>query len=174
MAKYLFLAFVVVPFLDLYLLVGIGRHLGLLPTLALVVGMGLVGASLARREGLRVVRRWQEAMAQGRPPEEGILSGALVLLGGLLLVLPGVISDVAGLILLIPAVRRGIAARLRRSLERGMRNGSVRVTSVGWGGFRGPGAPAEPVPRSAPREASPVSRLPGEVDAEFTEEKPRG
>ncbi|ADO73985.1 FxsA family protein [Stigmatella aurantiaca] len=166
MAKYLLLAFIVVPFLDLYLLVGIGRHLGVLPTLALVVGMGLVGASLARREGLRVVRRWQEAMAQGRPPEEGILSGALVLLGGLLLVLPGVITDAVGLILLIPAVRRGIAARLRRSLERGMRNGSVRVTTVGWGGGQGPG--------TSPREAPPASRLPGEVDAEFTEEKPQG
>ncbi|SET23617.1 FxsA family protein [Stigmatella erecta] len=162
MAKYLLLALVTVPFLELYLLVGIGRHLGWLPTLALVVAMGLIGASLARREGLRVVRRWQEAMAQGRPPEEGILSGALVLLAGLLLVLPGILTDVVGLVLLVPAVRRRVAARLRGSLERGMRNGSVRVSSYGWGGFRGP----------APREAAPTSRLPGEVDAEFTEEKP--
>lgn len=162
MAKYLLLALVTVPFLELYLLVGIGRHLGVLPTLALVVAMGLIGASLARREGLRVVRRWQEAMAQGRPPEEGILSGALVLLAGLLLVLPGILTDIVGLILLVPAVRRRVAARVRGSLERGMRNGSVRVSSYGWGGFRAPG----------PREASPTSRLPGEVDAEFTEEKP--
>ncbi|SEL48469.1 UPF0716 protein FxsA [Stigmatella aurantiaca] len=162
MAKYLLLALVTVPFLELYLLVGIGRHLGLLPTLALVVAMGLIGASLARREGLRVVRRWQEAMAQGRPPEEGILSGALVLLAGLLLVLPGILTDVVGLVLLVPAVRRRVAARMRASLERGMRNGSVRVSSYGWGGFRGPGL----------REAAPTSRLPGEVDAEFTEEKP--
>lgn len=162
MAKYLLLALIVVPFLELYLLIGIGRHLGVLPTLALVVAMGFIGAALARREGFRVVRRWQEAMAQGRPPEEGILSGALVLLAGVLLVLPGILTDVAGLVLLVPAVRRRISARIRASLERGMRNGSVRVSSHGWGGFRGP----------APHEPSPTSRLPGEVDAEFTDEKP--
>jgi UPF0716 protein FxsA len=162
-ARYLLLALVVVPFLELYLLIGVGRHLGVLPTLTLLVAMGLVGASLARREGLRVVRRWQEAMAQGRPPEEGILSGALVLLAGVLLVLPGFLTDAVGLGLLLPGVRRWLAARFRRSLERGMRDGSVRVTSYGWGGFRGP----------SPREAPPAARLPGEVDAEFTEEKPR-
>ncbi|MCP3140150.1 FxsA family protein [Pyxidicoccus xibeiensis] len=181
MFKYLLLAFTVVPFIELYLLLAIGRQVGLVPTLAMVLVTGLVGASLARREGGRVVKSWRESMARGQVPEEGILSGALVLVGGALLVAPGVFTDVVGLLLLIPPTRRFVAARLKRMLERKVRDGSVRVTTVGFGGFGGfqdtRGGPfaggvfqdgAGPAPR--PRQEGPVQ---GEVDAEFTEDKPR-
>ncbi len=167
-AKYLFLAFIVVPLVELYLLVGIGRELGLAPTLGYLLMMALLGASLARREGLRVMRSWQAAATEGRVPEEGILSGALVLIGGLLLIVPGVITDVLGLFLLIPPTRRWVAARLRRALERRMQAGSVRVTTFRWGEVYEAGSPREPLERPA----APKRRLPGEVDAEFTEEGP--
>jgi UPF0716 protein FxsA len=168
-ARYLFLAFTVVPFLELYLLIGIGRQVGVLPTLGLVLVMGLLGAFLAKREGLRVMRNWQAAMAQGRLPEDGILSGALVLVGGVLLIAPGVITDGVGFLLLIPPTRRWIAARLRRALERRMEAGTLRVTSYGWGGFRNSRSPEG----GNSRPSTPSRRGPGEVDAEFTEEGPR-
>ncbi|MBN1207894.1 MAG: FxsA family protein [Myxococcaceae bacterium] len=169
MAKYLFLAFTVVPFLELYLLIGIGREVGVLPTIALVLVTGLLGASLARREGRRVLRSWQAATSQGRLPEDAILSGALVLVGGVLLVTPGVLTDVVGLLLLIPPTRRWIAARLRRALERRMQAGTLHVTSFGFGGFGG----ARSSRGGSPRPSAPASRhMPGEVDAEFTEEGP--
>lgn len=181
MFKYLLLAFTVVPFIELYLLLAIGRQVGLWPTLAMVLVTGLVGAWLARREGGRVMRSWRESMARGQVPEEGILSGALVLVGGALLVAPGVFTDVVGLLLLLPPTRRFVAVRLRKSLERKVRDGSVRVTTVGFGGFggfqgprgegpfaggvfdEGPGAPS----RSRQEDTG------AEVDAEFTEDKPR-
>ncbi len=161
MAKYLFLAFTVVPLLELYLLIGIGRQVGVLPTLGMVLVSGLAGAWLAKREGRRVLRDWRAATAQGRLPEEGILSGALVLAGGVLLVTPGVLTDVLGFLLLIPVTRRFIAARLRRGLERRMQAGTLRVTHFGGVGFPGP-------------RASPSSRRSqGEIDAEFTDQDPK-
>jgi UPF0716 protein FxsA len=167
-AKYLFLLFTVVPFVELYLLIGIGQRVGALPTLGGVLAMGLIGAWLAKREGRRVMRSWQASVAQGQLPEDGILQGALVLVGGVLLITPGVITDVVGLFLLIPPTRRWIAAGVRRALKRRMDAGTLRVTSFGWGGFPQQGSPEEPFTRRAP----PSRRVLGEEDAEFTEEKP--
>ncbi|MDY7228715.1 FxsA family protein [Hyalangium rubrum] len=168
MARYLFLAFTVVPFVELYLLIGIGRQVGVLPTLGMVVASGLLGAWLAKREGRRVLRSWQGAVAQGRLPEEGILHGALVLVGGVLLITPGVLTDAVGFLLLLPPARRFIAARLRRALDRRMQAGTLRVGSFGWGGFPGMGSSGEPFSRASP----PSRRSQGEVDAEFTDEGP--
>ncbi|WP_164002599.1 FxsA family protein [Pyxidicoccus caerfyrddinensis] len=176
MFKYLLLAFTVVPFIELYLLLAIGREVGFLPTLAMVLVTGLVGAWLARREGGRVLRSWRESMARGQVPEEGIVSGALVLVGGALLVAPGVFTDVVGLLLLLPPTRRFVAARLRKSLERKVRDGSVRVTTVGMGGFGGFGGAQGPFAGGTFDEVPPRSRQGGtgaEVDAEFTDDKPR-
>ena len=168
MAKYLFLLFTVVPFVELYLLIGIGQRVGALPTLGGVLAMGVLGAWLAKREGRRVMRSWQASVAQGQLPEDGILNGALVLVGGVLLITPGVITDAVGLFLLIPPTRRWIAAGLRRALERRMKAGTLRVTSFGWGGFPRPGSPEEPFVRRGP----PSRKVLGEEDAEFTEQKP--
>nr|WP_225937185.1 FxsA family protein [Myxococcus sp. RHSTA-1-4] len=183
------LAFTVVPFIELYLLLAIGRQVGLWPTLAMVLVTGVVGASLARREGGRVLRSWRESMARGQVPEEGILSGALVLVGGALLVAPGVFTDVVGLLLLIPPTRRFVATRLRRALERRVRDGSVRVTTFGSGGFGGfytsrgggpfPGGPFaggssgtfDEGPGAPSRSRRGDART--EEDAEFSEEPPR-
>lgn len=144
MGKLLFLLFTVLPALEIYLLVSIGSHVGVLPTLALVVVTGFVGAALAKREGLRVLRESQRLLSQGQVPEEGVLGAVLVLVGGVLLVAPGVITDVVGLLLLIPPTRRLVAKGLRRWLDRGVRNGSVRFSSVGFGAAREPTAPVRP------------------------------
>lgn len=184
MFKYLLLAFIVVPLLELYLLVVLGRHLGFAPTLGVVLLSAVLGSWLARREGSRVTRRWREAMARGQVPEEGLFSGALVFAGGVLLVIPGLLTDVLGLSLLLPPTRRVITRHLRRAVERRMRDGSLRVTTFGGVGFP-PMDPAAGNPfarRSAPEfptESEPeetVARRPrratAEVDAEFTEEEP--
>jgi UPF0716 protein FxsA len=128
----LFLLFTVVPFVELYLLLLVGRLIGAVPTLALVIVTGFVGAALARSQGLRVIRRWQVALAQGRVPEEGVLEGLLVLVGGVLLVTPGVLTDVLGLLLLLPSTRVVLADWLRRRIERSVREGTVQVWT--WGG----------------------------------------
>lgn len=113
----LLLLFTVVPVVELYLLITIGKSVGAVPTIALVLATGFLGAWLAKREGARVLRSWQESMARGEIPREGVISSVLVLLGGVLLVTPGVVTDVAGLLLLVPWTRRRVADAVRRRLE---------------------------------------------------------
>ncbi|MGZ3458428.1 MAG: FxsA family protein [Archangium sp.] len=173
MFKSLFLALVLLPFLDLYVLVALGHEVGFWPIVGLVLASALVGYWLAREEGLRVLRRWQESVARGRLPEEGLMSGVLVLAGGLLLVMPGVISDVLGLVLLFPPTRRLVARWVRRRLERGMAAGTVRVTTFHSGPFPGApfGPPLEDEPFAGPPSRPRFEQGRGdEVDAEFTEE----
>ncbi|MDB4974669.1 MAG: FxsA protein [Myxococcaceae bacterium] len=131
----LFLAFTVLPFLELFLLIRIGRVVGTGSTIAFVIAMGFVGAALARRQGRKVLLEWQEALAQGRVPEEGVLGGVLIFVGGLLLITPGVITDVAGLFCLLPPTRRAIARALSSHLERKVAVGQVQVVQMHDFGF---------------------------------------
>ncbi len=114
----LLLLFTIVPLVDLWLLTRVGVAIGPWGTLALVVLPAFLGAWMTKREGLRVLRAWQRAWEERRMPEEGVVSGLLVLVGGVLLVTPGLITDTAGLLLLVPAVRRPAAAAVRFWLER--------------------------------------------------------
>lgn len=111
-----------VQLVDLLLLIVLSRSFGFWQTLLGLVLVGLVGSALARREGGRVWRGFQASLAEGRSPERGIIDGMLVLLGGVLLLLPGILSDVLGLALFVPPLRRALAGVLRgritRELER--------------------------------------------------------
>lgn len=159
----LFLLFVALPLVDLWVLVQIGRALGPWTALALVLGTGLAGAALARAEGYRVLRSWRSALAEGRLPDEGVLSGVLVLAGGVLLVTPGVITDALGLALLFPPTRRAVAAGVRRWLRRELDAGRVRVATWRPGPFGHPGPEIDVTPpHSAPAQAGGPDRLPGE------------
>lgn len=148
----LFVLFTALPLVDLWVLLQIGRALGFWSTVALVVGTGMAGAWLARTEGFRVLHEWRRAIAEGRLPEEGVLSGLLVLAGGLLLVTPGVITDAIGLVLLFPPSRRLAAAALRRWLRRQIQEGRVRVVTS-RGGF-----PPRPAPDDEPIDVTPPRR----------------
>ncbi|AUX22083.1 membrane protein, FxsA-like [Sorangium cellulosum] len=130
----LILLFLAIPIVELWLLLAIGKQIGFWPTVAMALGTAILGAALAKREGLRVLASWQGAMAEGRVPDEGLTGGLLVLLGAALLVVPGVLTDVAGLVLLIPPARRKIAAAVRERFERRM----AAASASGLGG-EGPG-----------------------------------
>ena len=138
----LFLLFTLVPALELWLLISIGGWLGPLPTLGLVVATGLAGAALAKREGFRVLRSWQEAGARGELPKDGIISSALVLVGGVLLVTPGVVTDFVGLSLLIPGARRFAAKQIKTRLEKRFELQAAGPSMFfAMGGPEGPGGP---------------------------------
>jgi UPF0716 protein FxsA len=119
----LFLLFTLVPLLELVVLVEVGRLLGWVPTLAILLVAGALGAWLARLQGLRVVRAVQAELAAGRMPAEQLLDGALVLVAAALLLTPGLVTDLCGLLLLAPPLRglarRALAARIRRRLRPG-------------------------------------------------------
>ena len=161
----LFLLFTVLPLLELFVLIQIGERIGGIPTIGMLLFSGVLGAALARAEGLRVLRAFQGSVSTGQVPADSVINGALVLLGCALLISPGVLSDVLGIVLLLPPSRRVAlriaSARVRRALERA----ALRVVSAPgmprapFGGAQPPihgqvidvhGEPVEP-PRAQPR-----------------------
>ncbi len=135
----LFLLFTVVPLVELYLLIAVGRILGPVPTIGLVLLTGAVGAWFARLEGAKVFRRWQEAMARQQLPKDGVIDGLLIFVGGLMLITPGILTDVAGLSMVMPPTRRVIARAVRVWFERQIASGRVQMYAPGYNGApRGP------------------------------------
>lgn len=130
----LFLLFTVVPLVELYLLIAVGRVLGPIATIGLVLLTGAVGAWFARLEGARVIRRWQEAMSRQQMPKDGVIDGLLIFVGGLMLITPGILTDIAGLSMVMPPTRRLIATVVRTWFERQIAAGRVQVYSPGYGG----------------------------------------
>ena len=126
----LFLLFTLLPIADLALLIWIGSKTSLLFAIGLAIGTGIVGAWLARQQGWRALRRVQQDMAAGRVPTESLLDGLLILVAGVLLVAPGVITDVLGIVLLIPVSRRLVRRLIFRQWMR-------RVTAFSGAAGRG-------------------------------------
>ncbi len=128
-----FLTLLLAPFLELYLLVRIGREIGALPVLALLLATAMLGSYIVRLKGQRVMAQAQAALAQGQVPEENIFGSALVLLGGILLIIPGVLSDALGILLLVPWTRAMFMRFLRGAVERRNTIGNVHVQSFNFG-----------------------------------------
>lgn len=114
MLSRLFLLFAIVPFIELYLLVQVGTVIGAAPTILLVIFTAAAGAWLARTQGLGVMARVQNDLAQGIMPGQALLDGFCILLAGLLLLTPGFLTDAIGLLLLLPPFRLLLASRLQR------------------------------------------------------------
>jgi UPF0716 protein FxsA len=110
--------FVGVPLLDTVTLVLVGRALGFLPTVAMVILSGVIGAHLARSQGLAVWRSLQADLQAGRVPEQGLMDCVLILLAGGMMLAPGFLTDIAALLLLLPPVRTPIKRWARRRIER--------------------------------------------------------
>ena len=98
MMKWLVLAFIGIPALEFYLLIQMGLTIGAFETFVLIVATGVVGAALARQQGLAVLQQIQEAMAVGQMPTLSLIEGACVLLCGALLVTPGMVTDAFGVL----------------------------------------------------------------------------
>ncbi len=113
----LLLLFTVVPMVELVLLLILADHTSWYFALALVLVTGIVGAALARWQGLRCVRRLQQQAAAGQVPADPLMDGLMILVAGALLVTPGVLTDVAGFALLTPPVRSVLKRRARRHWE---------------------------------------------------------
>lgn len=122
------------PLVELYLLIAIGRALGPVPTIGLVLLTGALGAWFARLEGARVIRSWQEAIARQQMPKDGVIDGLLIFIGGLMLITPGILTDIAGLLMVVPPTRRVVARVVRAWFERQIAAGRVQVYAPGYNG----------------------------------------
>lgn len=122
--------FVVVPILELALLIRLGQVVGFWPTFGLVFFTGVTGAWMARQEGIRALLNLRTELASGRPPTQALMDGAAVLVGGALLLTPGIITDLVGFLLLFPPTRHAIRRGIQRRLSRAIRAGEIQVNVV--------------------------------------------
>lgn len=124
MLPLLILLLIVVPLAELYVIVQVGQAIGVLWTISLLLLSSLVGAALLRSQGRSVWRRFRLALASGRPPAGETVDGALVIVGGALMLVPGFITDAIGALLLLPPSRttvlRGIVRRAGGRLFAGL------------------------------------------------------
>lgn len=143
----LLLLFTVVPAAELFLLLQLGSWLGPTPTVLWLLVAGFAGAWLAKREGLSLVRELAIEMRQGIPPAGRLVEGAMVVMGALLLITPGVLTDVMGLALILPPSRRWIAPRVLKQL-------SDRFSVPEFPTEAEPGKPGDPVRIRRPKPAA--------------------
>jgi len=123
----LFILFAVVPVIEVYLLIKVGSLIGALPTVALLLSISLAGAWLVRHQGFEIMRRIQSELAQGRLPAAELLDGAMVLVGGVLLLTPGFFTDFLGLFFLIPFTRAVIKQLVGLWLQRRLSRGTITI-----------------------------------------------
>jgi len=127
----LFLLFLLVPLFELWFLIRVGSWIGALPTVALVVLTAVLGATLARRQGVATLARVRAALERGETPAIEMLEGLVLLAGAFLLLTPGFFTDALGFACLVPGLRRWLALGLLRRL----------VVVVPGGRPPGPGQP---------------------------------
>lgn len=105
------LLFVGVPLIELYLLIQVGGEIGAFPTIGLSILTAVIGAALVRHQGFAVLARVHAAAQRGEAPALPMLEGALLLVAGLMLLLPGFLTDALGFLLLVPPVRQRLIRR---------------------------------------------------------------
>jgi len=123
----LFLAFTLVPVLELYLLIKIGAVIGAMNTMALVILTGFAGAYLARMQGMQTMRRVRSQLQQGIMPAEDLIDAVIIFVAGIVLLTPGFLTDLAGLLLLFPASRFHFKRWLRQKFDQWMQNPNVTI-----------------------------------------------
>ncbi|HOJ75646.1 MAG TPA: FxsA family protein [Phycisphaerae bacterium] len=105
------------PLIELYLLIQIGRATSAFTALTIVILTGVVGAALAKREGLKTYHRIRQELAAGHIPGDHLVDALMILVAGILLITPGLISDTVGIALLVPHFRRLVREHLKRRLQ---------------------------------------------------------
>lgn len=148
---YLFLAFLLVPIIEIALFIQVGGLIGLWPTLAIVVLTAVLGTVLVRTQGRMALANLQQSFARLDDPTEPLAHGAMILLSGVLLLTPGFFTDAVGFALLIPGVRVAVFRYLKSK---------VTITQFQMG----PGAGVRSQGASYPQDDV--------IDGEFTEVQP--
>jgi UPF0716 protein FxsA len=151
LAAALFLGFLAVPVLEIYVIIQVGEAIGGWPTVALLLAESLLGAWIVRHEGRRAWRALKETFGDGGMPDRELADAALVLVGGVLLLTPGFVTDFFGFLFVLPftrpLVRRLLARYVTRRVSRARDQAILRFGDLG--GVSAPG-PSEPEPDAGP------------------------
>lgn len=110
------LFFLLLPLAEIACFILVGRQIGLFPTLSLVVLSGVAGILLMRIQGFGVLARLRQSAGGGRAPGKELLDAAMILIAGILLLIPGFLSDIVGIALFLPPVRSFLWNRLMRKV----------------------------------------------------------
>ncbi len=136
MFRILFLLFIFTPLAELYLLIHVGSYFGAAPTIALCLFTAALGAVLLRQQGLETMARVQIKLQQGEMPATDMIAGLILLCSGVLLLTPGLLTDIVGFICLLPQFREYIASGLLSQLlqkhAHHSRQGHVIVEGEFW------------------------------------------
>jgi len=139
------LAFIAMPILEIWLIFQVGGAFGAGTTIGLIVVTAIVGAALAKHQGFAVIQRTQRALATGQEVGLSMVEAAMVLAAGIMMLLPGFITDGIGIALLIPPIRRlfarAVIARFRSRMSGG---GGPGFVVVDFDAMRQSGAGVEP------------------------------
>ena len=126
----LMLLFILMPLIELAILVYLGTIIGALYTVLIVVATGILGAVMARHQGLAALSRIRSSIESGIMPANELFDGALILAGGLLLITPGIITDIVGFAVLVPQTRRIIRRWIRSLIHRRIQRGEIHYREV--------------------------------------------
>jgi UPF0716 protein FxsA len=126
MFRILIVLFILVPIIELWGLIAVGKVIGGWQTVGLAILISIFGAWLAKQQGLQVLRLVQLQLSRGQMPTDALLDGLLVLFGGLLLLVPGFFTDLLGLLLLIPYTRMFVHFFLKKWIQFLIVSGKIR------------------------------------------------
>lgn len=136
---YALLLFVAMPIIEIAVLLRVGSALGWLPTLAIVIITAVLGTAMLRQQGLATLNTARQRLDAGEMPAQQLLEGMMLLIGGVLLLTPGFVTDAFGFACLLPWTRRWLAARIaaRTTVSMGGIGGMAGAGMPGRGGAKG-------------------------------------
>ena len=124
----LFFGFTLIPVIELYLLIKIGTVIGGLNTILLVILTGFLGAWLARMEGMNTMMKLKTNINQGLMPAEELIDAVIIFVAGVVLITPGLLTDIFGLLLLWPVTRNKFKRLLRKKFDEMQLQGNINIT----------------------------------------------
>ena len=120
----LLILFLIVPATELYILIEVGKKIGGLTTIGIIVLTGIIGAYLVKGQGFMILRQIQNDLNEGIMPGDSLVQGIIILAGGILLLTPGFVTDIVGFILLIPVSRNIVKKYLLKWLKGKIKEGN--------------------------------------------------
>ena len=121
----LFILFIIIPVTELYILIEVGKRIGSLTTIGIIIFTGILGAYLVKNQGFMILKKIQNDLNDGIMPGDSLIQGAIILAGGILLLTPGFVTDTVGFIFLIPVSRNVIKKYLLKWLKGKIEKGNV-------------------------------------------------
>jgi UPF0716 protein FxsA len=121
----LLILFVIVPVTELYILIEVGKKIGSLTTIGIIIFTGILGAYLVKNQGFMILKKIQNDLNDGIMPGDSLIQGAIILAGGILLLTPGFVTDILGFIFLIPVSRNVVKKYLLKWLKGKIKEGNI-------------------------------------------------